>query len=168
MEKAASSAVDKGSKPKPGDTRRQKSESGVRLFFDTSALVKRYIAERGSDDVLTLCAAANDVAISTILPVEFIATLSRYKRERRLDGATVSRLKKSFFADIADMTVILLSSRTITHASALVESLPLKTLDALHVGCALEYKPDLFVSADQQQLNAAKHIGLSIKQIPIE
>jgi predicted nucleic acid-binding protein len=140
----------------------------VKLFFDTSALVKRYFNEPGSDDVLSLCARADDVAVSAVLPVEIISTLARLKRERRLDTISFNQIKKAFFSDLADMTVILLSPQVISHAVAAVEAMPLKSLDALHIGCALEYKPDLFVSGDKQQISSAKSAGLQVKQLSME
>jgi predicted nucleic acid-binding protein len=140
----------------------------VRLFFDTSALVKRYFNERGSDDVMSLCAMADDVAVSAVLPVEIISTLARLKRERRIDAISFNQIKNAFFSDLADMTVILLSPQVISHAFAAVEAMPLKALDALHIGCALEYKPDLFVSGDKQQIFAAKSVGLHVEQSAME
>ena len=168
MEKTRASSFHQGIKPEPGDYGGQKSEPGMKLFFDTSALVKRYFNEPGSDDVMSLCAVAGDVAVSAVLPVEIISTLTRLRRERRLDSILFNQIKNAFYSDLADMTVILLSPQVISHAVAAVETMPLKALDALHIGCALEYKPDLFVSGDTQQLFAAKNAGLQVKQLAME
>lgn len=43
-----------------------------------------------------------------------------------------------------------------------LEQYPLRTLDALHIGTALAYQPDLFVSADRRQVEAAKREGLAV------
>lgn len=117
---------------------------------------------------MSLCTSAADVAVSAVLPVEIISTLARLKREQWLDTTSFNQIKNAFFSDLADMTVILLSPQVISHAVAAVEAMPLKALDALHIGCALEYQPDLFVSVDKQQLFAVKNAGLKVKQLAME
>ena len=48
---------------------------------------------------------------------------------------------------------------------AAIEKSSLKALDAVHIGCALEYSPDYFVSSNKQQLIAAQKLGLKVKKI---
>ncbi len=36
-------------------------------------------------------------------------------------------------------------------------------MDALHLGCALLVKPDLFVSSDRRQIEAAEREGLMVE-----
>ena len=38
----------------------------MRVFFDSSALVKRYIGEAGTDEVLAWCDKATELAIAVI------------------------------------------------------------------------------------------------------
>ena len=39
----------------------------MRIFFDTSALTKRYVEEEGSDKVRELCASADSLGVSVIV-----------------------------------------------------------------------------------------------------
>jgi uncharacterized protein len=48
----------------------------------------------------------------------------------------------------------------IADAIGLLEATPLRTLDALHVACARQWRADLFVSSDARQLGAAADAGL--------
>jgi hypothetical protein len=41
-----------------------------------------------------------------------------------------------------------------------LENDPLRAMDALHLGCALVVEPDLFVSSDHRQIQAAGKEGL--------
>ena len=45
----------------------------MRLFFDTSAFLKRYIEEPGSSEVEELCKQAEDVAVSMLFPIDMVA-----------------------------------------------------------------------------------------------
>ena len=55
----------------------------MKLFLDTSALAKRYIAEQGSDGVLRLCREAEQLAVSVICLPEMISTLNRLVQEQQ-------------------------------------------------------------------------------------
>jgi uncharacterized protein len=137
----------------------------MNLFFDTSAFIKRYIDESGSGEIERLCEEADDVGVSILLPIEVISTFSRLKREKRLTDRQYGLLKEELFADLRDITVVSISPETVKTAIDGIERSPLKTLDAVHIGCALEYKPDFFVSNDVQQLSAATGAGLRVKKI---
>jgi predicted nucleic acid-binding protein len=50
------------------------------VFFDTSAMVKRYIAETDSDAVVELWRAASLIAASQLLFAQMIATFARKLR----------------------------------------------------------------------------------------
>jgi len=137
----------------------------MRVFFDSSGLAKRYIRERGSDAVGDLLAEATEVAISLIVPPEIVSALSRLLRQKALSPSQYRSAKSALFADVEDMAVINITVPVIRSAVDLLERLPLRTLDALHVACALEWKAELFVSADRRQLSAAASAGLSIRRV---
>jgi hypothetical protein len=70
-----------------------------------------------------------------------------------------------FLGSFYDIAIIPLSPLILKSAINSQENSPLKALDANHVGRALEYPPDFFVSCDSQQLSAATRSGLRIKQL---
>ena len=53
----------------------------------------------------------------------------------------------------------------VQRAIDLIERHPLRTMDALHVACALDWQADLFVSSDRRQLAAAAKSGLRVIQV---
>ena len=67
-------------------------------YFDTSALVKRYVDETGRRDVLRLLRRHNCV-ISAVLPVELRSALRRRVSEATLDEERVPQILKRFAAD---------------------------------------------------------------------
>jgi predicted nucleic acid-binding protein len=134
-------------------------------FFDTSAFIKRYINESGSAEIQKLFEEADHVGISILLPVEAVSTFARLKREQRISEKQYRLLKDELFEDIRDITIISLSPQILRSAIEALENNSIKALDAIHIGCALEYQPDFFVSCDAQQLSAAARSGLRIKQV---
>ena len=137
----------------------------MKAFLDTSAFAKRYIAEAGSDRVIALCQQADSLVLSVVCLPELISTLSRLVREKKLAKAQYRKLKRDAMADLADADICQLTPAVLNSVVSLLESHPLRALDALHLACALAVEPDIFVSADHRQLAAARKAGLKIVDV---
>ncbi len=137
----------------------------MRTFFDASAFVKRYIEEPGSQQVDGFCQAASELGISVICVPEIISALNRRVREQILAPEQYRAIKQYLFEDVRDAAIINLTPRVIALAISLLETSPLRAMDALHVACALEWGAESFVSADKRQLNAANKAGLKTMEI---
>ena len=134
----------------------------MRAFFDSSGLAKRYIKEPGSGKVETVLAESAEAAVSLIRPPEITAALSRLRRQGSIPAAQYDAAKIALFDDIEDMSVCAISVPVVHGAIDLIERHPLRTMDALHVACAIEWRAGLFVSADPRHLVAAKASGLRV------
>jgi predicted nucleic acid-binding protein len=139
-------------------------------YFDTSALVKRYIDEPGRSEVLRLL-RRHHCATSAVLPVELRSALRRRVDEGTLDGARVPEVLKRFAIDRGFWAFIEITSDVLAAAELLVATHPLRTLDAIHVAsaqlfAARGHTPELiFVSADERQTEAAAAIALAVKHV---
>ncbi len=139
-------------------------------YFDTSALVKRYVDEPGRREVQQLLRRCNCVT-SVILSVELRSALRRRVTERTLDSSQVSEILKRVAADRAYWTVIEVGTGVLSGAEALVPKHPLRTLDAIHVASAQLFASRLsiadltFVSADKRQVDVAGAIGLMTRHV---
>ncbi len=139
-------------------------------YFDTSALVKRYVDEPGRREVQQLL-RRHDCVTSAILPVELRSALRRRVAERTLDSSRVSEILKRVAGDRAYWTVIEVGTEVPSGAEALVSVHPLRTLDAIHVASAqlfaarLSISDLIFVSADKRQTEVASAIGLATRHI---
>ncbi len=69
--------------------------------MDTSALVKRYIAEIGSkwDETLTDPIADNQIIVVRLTQVEVVSAFYRLQREGRIDSNDVAVVLKAFQHD---------------------------------------------------------------------
>lgn len=137
----------------------------MKVFLDSSAFAKRYVNEHGSDRVSTLCQRAESLVVSVICLPELVSALCRLVRERRLAKADFRKLKDAAISDLADVDICQVTPDVVVSAISLLESNPLRAMDALHLACALAVGTDLFVSADRQQLAAARKAGLKVANV---
>lgn len=137
----------------------------MRAFFDTSAFVKRYIEEPGSERVMEICREAEHLVLSLLCLPEMISTLNRLVREGKLSCGQYQHIKDLILEDFEDVEVCHITTEVITEAIGCLEKNPLRAMDALHLGCALVVRPDLFVSSDRRQIEAALSEGLEAMEI---
>jgi uncharacterized protein len=137
----------------------------VKTFFDSSAFAKRYVEEPGSDTVAALCQEATDLALCVICVPEIVSAMNRRLRERRLTKSDYLSLKRHLLEDIRDATIIDLVPPVVAACIEIVERSPVRAADALHVAAARAWRADLFVTADQRQLAAARRAGLRVHAV---
>jgi predicted nucleic acid-binding protein len=146
-------------------------------YFDTSALVKRYVMEPGSEWVQQITDArtasgqpCHVIALSAIGIVEAIAAIARRYRLGQLDGAQRQGLTNLFLTHShGEYQITAVRARQIDLAIALVQSHPLRGYDALHLATALVLRDELraarlsapiLVAADTNLCAAAQAEGL--------
>lgn len=135
----------------------------MRTFFDSSSFAKRYIEEKGSQWVDNICQDASYLSVSVICIPEIVSALNRRVRERSLSQKDYHTIKRALSDDIRDILIINLTEEVISTSTKLLETYPLRAMDALHISCALEWSADLFVSSDKRQIHAAGQAGLQTK-----
>jgi predicted nucleic acid-binding protein len=139
-------------------------------YFDTSALIKRYVEELGRREVLSLL-RTHQCVVSAVLPLEVRSALRRRVAEKSLDTKRVASILKRLAADRAYWTTIEVSNEVLTTAEALAGAHPLRALDAIHVAAAKLFADRtgapafLFVSADLQQSKVAETLGIKTRYI---
>jgi uncharacterized protein len=138
----------------------------VRVFFDSSALVKRYIPEKGTDTVLSLCEEASELGLSVICFPEILSALCRLRREKRIDGPQYVSVKHGIAQDLQDARLCNITETAVLQCILLLEENTLRAMDAFHIAAALDWQADLFVSSDIHQIKAAKKAGLKVRAVP--
>ena len=77
----------------------------MRVFLDTSAFVKRYVSEAGTDAVLEWCDKATEIILSGIALPEIISAFCRLHREGKITDTQYRQLKSLLLADIEDVDI---------------------------------------------------------------
>jgi uncharacterized protein len=137
-------------------------------FLDTSGLVKRYVAETGSNWIksITDIATGNRIAIAQITPVEVLSALARRQREGSLSAGDFNSVVQDFREDFENQyEVIELNQALIEKAGELVVQYPIRAYDAVQLASVLEFQsictqmPNtqlVFITADDRLLNIAQ------------
>jgi uncharacterized protein len=139
----------------------------LNVFFDSSALAKRYVEESGSSRVQDILSSATSLTVSVLCISEIISALCRRRREQRLSQQQYRLAKQALFADLEDISVVNLTDPVIVRAVEILERWPLRSSDSIHVASAAEWSAQLFVSADERQCAAARAYGLQVEELPL-
>lgn len=136
-------------------------------YFDTSALVKRYIRERRSLQVRTLL-RRYDFVSSAITPVEIASALRRRRRAGDLSEDNFAALVRRARQDRLQWELVEVSSVVLDRAEELLQGVtPIRALDAIQVASLVIFQSASqmrisFVTADVRQREAATQLGLDI------
>lgn len=107
------------------------------LYLDTSALLKLYVAERGSKLVKSALAKAQDVAIATVGYAEARAALARRQREGALTERGLKTAVRALERDWESFTRLEVTDGMARLAGSLAEHHGLRGFDAVHLAAAL-------------------------------
>jgi predicted nucleic acid-binding protein len=134
------------------------------IYFDTSALAKKYIKETGSDEVIKIV-AGEVVATSKLTYPEMISTMVRRNRAGDISGKELSELFGIFEDDYNYFALIDFSDELLAMVKTVVMRHFLKAADGIHLASALWLKNlinenVIFVASDMNLLKAAEIEGL--------
>lgn len=135
------------------------------LYLETSSLVKLYVAEEGTAEVINLVEEADIVATSLISYVETRAALSRKQKESGINKRDYELVKQEFEIDWNKYFLLHVSNEIIKAAGDLAEKHGLRGFDALHLASALALREGSatsvsFSSADAKLTKAARSENL--------
>ena len=143
------------------------------LFFDTSALIKRYLHEKGSARVRRLLQTASAIFYQTFLtPLEMTSAFYRQHRVGQISIEELSLLLRSYAIHSRGEYLLVPHSESLTDlAVALISRHPLRALDAIQLASALKVRnalppgapPLIFLSADDRLVTTARQEHLQVE-----
>lgn len=144
-------------------------------FLDSSAVVKRYINERGSGfiDGLVDIEHSNNVFLAQITRVEVASAFARRRKRETLADIDAVAALNSFTIELADIYLtVYITTEIVTAATEIATRHALRGYDAIQFAAALAANRDLtengydaltFVSADDDLNSAAIAEGLAVE-----
>jgi hypothetical protein len=137
------------------------------IYFDSSALVKRYLKEKGTDVVLSLTTQEEFVATSKLAYPELLSAFMRKRRAGELGEEPLQSVWDRLDADWPELFIIEMHDELLPIVKSLIGKYPLKGADSIHLASALwlESKTGTevtFVASDMNLLNAATIENLKI------
>ena len=128
------------------------------LYVDSSALLKRYVAEHDSESAEQLMATDPVLVTSRLTEIEVRRNLSRL-----LSSSDASASKRQFLNDLDSFALVSLDAATCTEAARIAEQTLCRSLDALHLAAALRAGPSTtLLTFDNRQAQAGRSLGLSV------
>lgn len=138
------------------------------LYLDTSSLVKLYVEESGSLDVVAHLEAADVVATASVAYAEARAALARRHRERALSSRAHQEARRRLDADWPALLTIVVTDDVSRHAGDLAERYGLRGYDAIHLAAyavvarAAGVQGTTFSSADRTLNRAAAALARTL------
>lgn len=117
----------------------------MKIFIDTSSLIKLYFQEEGTSvlDQLFIDNVITEIFISEITKIEFFSAIYKKVRTKDLLLQNANDIITAFEADEIKYSFILIDSQIINSSKKLVEKYGLKglrSLDAIQLACACSVK----------------------------
>jgi len=137
----------------------------VIAYLDASALVKRYIVERGSRETIALTAESEMTATSIVSRAEVAAALAKAVRTGLVTGNIARSAQRSFAADWPDLVRVPVTNALVERAETLAWDHGLRGYDAVQLASALTWQESigaeiLLATFDQQLWDTAPKTGV--------
>lgn len=134
-------------------------------YFDSSALVKLYLAERGSKETSDFAASAEILGTSLISRAEVAAGLAKALRAGLSDADSAHRAKVAFASNWPDFAKVPVSDALVLRAESLAWDYVLRGYDAVHLASALTWRESIgtavtIATFDRQLWRGSQKAGL--------
>jgi len=143
------------------------AELELGVYVDSSALAKLYVPELESERLEQFLRGRRDLMISELSVTEVLSAVARRRREGALDVKQAREIRDAIVSDAASGSFRRLDLTPATHREAerillSTESVPLRTLDALHLALAIAGDARRIVTFDGRMAVAANLYGLQV------
>jgi uncharacterized protein len=139
----------------------------VIAYLDASALVKLYIAERGSRETIALTAQSEMVATSIVSRAEVAAALAQAVRVDLVTEHVARRAQRAFDRDWPDLLRVPVTEALVDRARTLAWDHALRGYDAVQLASALMWQESVGMEVivgtfDRQLWAAAQQAGMKV------
>ncbi len=133
----------------------------MRIYLDTSAFVKRYCVEEGSDVVEAVFESGNEIITSYWTLAEAVAAIDRKVAKRQLSEEERDFVISVLFSDVLNrITFMKISNEFIEAIIERILAHHISADDALQlISCIVSLSP-IFLASDKGLIRAAKEEGL--------
>ncbi len=136
------------------------------LYLDASALVKRYVAEPGSEEVLRSIGAASAVGTAAVSRAEVAAALAKSARLGLLSREDAEAAHQTFRQEWPDFIRLPVTELLLEQAAGLAWNHGLRGYDSVQLAAAVSWQEALeasvaFATFDRHLWEAASHAGLT-------
>jgi len=145
------------------------------LYLDTSALVKRYVVEPGSKEVIALMEQADSVGSAMLAQVEMASALAKAVRMNWVEANNAEIAWQDFLSQWPSFARLSVTTGLVERASRLAWEYGLRGYDATHCAAALIWQevlemPVTLATFDRELWLVAKKAGMKVwpEGLPIQ
>lgn len=137
------------------------------IYLDSSALVKRYMEETGSNAIELLLTNAEVAVVSRLAYPETLSAITRRHKADDISENDFNKIKQQFKSDWQALTIIEMHHDVLQFIDKVIDKDALRGADSIHLSSAIWLKQAmktevLFVASDIALLNAAKQEKLAV------
>ena len=137
------------------------------LYLDTSALLKRYVLEAGSQELESAWNSFDFTGSVRIVQAEMAAALAKGQRMGWLATVEAQKAWSEFLEDWHRLTLLEANAQVVHYASELAWTYPLRGYDSVHLAAAIVWQdgigePVTLGTFDRVLWQAAKDAGLQV------
>ena len=130
-------------------------------YLDSSALVKRYAAETGSDRITTLVEGDEKIAVSWLAVPETLSAVARRAKGGSISPEDLASIRGQLSRDMQRFMIVDVCGAPVEGIEALIGRHALRGADSIHLSTALWLRkatksPVVFVASDNELLTAAR------------
>ena len=118
-------------------------------FIDTSSLIKKYILEVNSEQLISILRDVSEIIVSPLTTIELLSGLNRRLRERSISPAQYALIEKEINHNQNDFSVVHWNDDLAALSIKLIKKYPLRTLDAIQLASAILSSPNQFITSDK-------------------
>lgn len=139
----------------------------MNLYADTSALVKKYVQEAGSEQVIAFFDQHPLIGTAVLTQAEVASTLSKALRSGWVDESAILTAWQDFLTHWPAYIRLPVSAGIVEHAAAIAQQHGLRAYDAIHLASALAWgdvtgDEVIFACYNQNLTKAAGQEGLQV------
>jgi len=133
--------------------------------LDSSAFVKRYVAEQASDDVLSEIVNAESIATAAVTLAELTSAFARLAKGGAFSLREAEARRAALDEDWQEIIRLPIDDSTVELAARVAWDHQVRGFDAIHLASALKWMegmgaPVRFATFDRQLWRAARETGL--------
>jgi predicted nucleic acid-binding protein len=136
------------------------------IYTDSSFIVSLYLVDRHSQEAWRRILLGPRIPLTPFHRAEFTHAVQHHVFRRMISAQDAQKTLKNFDIDSASGSWVKLSFPEAAFATCValaqrhVPTLGSRTLDSLHVACALELKAQKFWTFDERQARLAEAVGI--------
>lgn len=121
----------------------------MKAFLDTSALIKKYVLEPGSDKLERYLEKISEIVVAPLYGIELNSALERRLNEGTLSHLQIATIRQEAARDLNYFSRVIWNESLERKAIEMIKKYCLKTLDSVQLASGMLADAELFLTSDQ-------------------